>query len=139
MAKGKVERVLLYSSELAFRTLPVSSLKATIDPMNEVAHYLNEAGKDLYQEWLDRLKDRTAKARITMRINRMAIGAFGDCKPISDGVWELRVDHGPGYRVYYAQAGKQLVLLLLGGDKRQQQSDIEKAIECWGDYQRRKP
>lgn len=74
-----------------------------------------------------------------MRINRMAIGAFGDCKPISDGVWELRVDHGPGYRVYYAQAGKQLVLLLLGGDKRQQQSDIEKAIECWGDYQRRKP
>jgi putative addiction module killer protein len=107
--------------------------------MNEIAHYLSETGRDLYQEWLDRLKDRTAKARITMRINRMAAGAFGDCKPVGDGVWELRIDQGPGYRVYYAQAGNQLVLLLLGGDKRQQQADIEKAVECWSDYQRRKP
>jgi putative addiction module killer protein len=76
---------------------------------------------------------------LAMRINRMAVGAFGDCKPVGNGVWELRIDQGPGYRIYYAQAGKQLVLLLLGGDKRQQQDDIEKAIECWSDYQRRKP
>lgn len=107
--------------------------------MNEIVHYLTDAGRDLYQEWLDRLKDRAAKARITMRINRMAVGAFGDCKPAREGVWELRIDHGPGYRVYYAQAGKRLVLLLLGGDKRNQQADIEKAIECWNDYQRRTP
>lgn len=106
--------------------------------MHEIRHYLSETGRDHYQEWLDHLKDRTAKARITVRVNRLAAGAFGDCKPLSNGVWELRVDHGPGYRVYYAQAGKKLVLLLLGGDKRQQQSDIEKALRYWSEYQKRK-
>ncbi|MFH6568306.1 type II toxin-antitoxin system RelE/ParE family toxin [Pseudomonas kulmbachensis] len=55
------------------------------------------------------------------------------------GVWELRIDHGPGYRLYYAQDGKKLVLLLLGGDKRQQQADIDKAVRCWNAYQKRKP
>lgn len=107
--------------------------------MNEILHYLTHEGKDLYQEWLDGLKDRIAKARITTRVNRVAAGAFGDCKPVGDGVWELRIDQGPGYRVYYSQAGKTIVLLLLGGDKRKQQSDINKAINCWQDYQRRKP
>jgi putative addiction module killer protein len=107
--------------------------------MNQIIHYLTSNGEDPYQQWLERLKDRTAKARVTMRINRIAAGAFGDCKPIRDGVWELRVDHGPGYRVYYAQAGKQLVLLLLGGSKRCQQADIQKAIDFWNDFQRRKP
>jgi len=86
--------------------------------MNYVTHYLSSNGEDLYQQWIDRLRDRTAKARIAMRINRIAAGAFGDCKPVGNGIWELRVDHGPGYRVYYAQAGKRLILLLLGGDKR---------------------
>ena len=107
--------------------------------MHEIRHYLSETGLDHYQEWLDHLKDRTAKARITVRVNRLAAGAYGDCKPLSNGVWELRVDHGPGYRVYYAQAGKKLVLLLLGGDKRQQQTDIEKALRYWSEYQKRKP
>ncbi|WP_074890037.1 type II toxin-antitoxin system RelE/ParE family toxin [Pseudomonas graminis] len=107
--------------------------------MNQVRHYLSANGDDLYQQWLDELKDRSAKARITTRINRVAAGALGDCKPIGSGVWELRVDHGPGYRVYYAQAGKQLILLLLGGDKHHQRSDIVKAIDCWHDYQRRRP
>ncbi|WP_341961231.1 type II toxin-antitoxin system RelE/ParE family toxin [Pseudomonas sp. RC10] len=107
--------------------------------MNNVTHYLSSNGEDLYQHWLERLKDRTAKARITMRVNRIAAGAFGDCKPVGQGVWELKIDHGPGYRVYYALADKQLILLLLGGDKRSQQADIHKAIACWGDYQWRKP
>jgi putative addiction module killer protein len=107
--------------------------------MNDIIHYLTSDGKDLYQEWLDRLNDRIAKARITTRVNRVAAGAFGDCKPVGDGVWELRIDQGPGYRVYYAQAEKTVVLLLLGGDKRKQQTDIAKAIDCWQDYQRRKP
>ncbi|MBS5839590.1 MAG: type II toxin-antitoxin system RelE/ParE family toxin [Pseudomonas sp.] len=107
--------------------------------MHEIRHYLSETGLDHYQEWLDHLKDRTAKARITVRVNRLAAGAYGDCKPLSNGVWELRVDHGPGYRVYYAQAGKKLVLLLLGGDKRQQQTDIEKALRYWSAYQKRTP
>ena len=93
--------------------------------MIEIRHYVSDTGNDQYQQWLDHLKDRTAKARITVRVNRLSAGAFGDCKPLCQGVWELRIDHGPGYRLYYAQDGKKLVLLLLGGDKRQQQADIE--------------
>jgi probable addiction module antidote protein len=68
----------------------------------------------------------------------MAGGNFGDCKPVGDGVWELRVDWGPGYRVYYAMAGKHLVLLLAGGDKRKQQADIDAAIARWSDWQQRR-
>lgn len=68
----------------------------------------------------------------------MGAGNFGDCKPLSDGVWELRIDHGPGYRVYYAQAGRRLILLLAGGDKRKQQEDIATAIERWNDWQHRR-
>ncbi|PQQ38054.1 type II toxin-antitoxin system RelE/ParE family toxin [Photorhabdus laumondii] len=107
--------------------------------MNEIIHYLTPEGKDLYQEWLEDLSDMIVKARITTRVNRVAAGAFGDCKPVGNGVWELRIDQGPGYRVYYALAGKKVVLLLLGGDKRKQQADISKAIEYWRDYQQRKP
>ena len=107
--------------------------------MLEIRHYLSETGNDPYQQWLDHLMDRTAKARITVRVNRLSAGAFGDCKALCQGVWELRIDHGPGYRLYYARDGKKLVLLLLGGDKRQQQADIEKAVCCWNEYQKRKP
>ena len=107
--------------------------------MIEIRHYVSETGCDHYQQWLDHLKDRSAKARITVRVNRLSAGALGDCKPLGSGVWELRVDHGPGYRIYYAQAGKQLVLLLLGGDKRQHQADIERAMRCWNEYQKRMP
>jgi len=67
----------------------------------------------------------------------MAAGNFGDCKPIADGVWELRIDHGPVHRVYYAQAGKILILLLIGGDKRKQKTDIETALAYWKDWNRR--
>lgn len=67
----------------------------------------------------------------------MAAGNFGDCKPLSDGVWELRIDYGPGYRVYYARAGEKLLLLLAGGDKRKQQADIDTAIGYWKSWNRR--
>jgi putative addiction module killer protein len=67
----------------------------------------------------------------------MSAGNFGDCKTLQDGVWELRVDHGSGYRVYYAQAGKKVLLLLVGGNKNTQQSDINKAIGYWKDWERR--
>ncbi len=73
-----------------------------------------------------------------VRVSRMAAGNFGDCKPIAEGVWELRIDWGPGYRVYYAQAGTRLVLLLAGGDKRGQQADISTAIARWHDWQKRR-
>lgn len=105
--------------------------------MNKITHYLTDDGKDPYQAWLDGLSDRMAKARITARINRLAAGAYGDCKPVGKGVWELRIHHGPGYRVYYAQEGKKTLLLLLGGDKSSQQADIEQAIKFWSRYQRR--
>jgi putative addiction module killer protein len=73
-----------------------------------------------------------------VRVQRMAAGNFGDCKPLQDGVWELRIDWGPGYRVYYAQAGKRLILLLARGDKRKQQADIAQALERWHDWQHRR-
>jgi putative addiction module killer protein len=106
--------------------------------MFEIQDYQSEDGKDPYVEWLSGLTDRMAKARIMVRVQRMAAGNFGDCKPIQDGVWELRIDHGAGYRVYYAQAGKRLILLLVGGDKRKQQADISAALEYWQDWQQRK-
>jgi putative addiction module killer protein len=68
----------------------------------------------------------------------MANGNFGDVKPVGEGVWEARIDWGPGYRIYYAQAGQSLILLLLGGDKRKQQADIEKAHLYWLDWQNRR-
>ena len=99
---------------------------------------MSPEGIDPYARWLAELADRQARARVLVRVLRMAAGNFGDCKPLQGGVWELRIDHGPGYRVYYAQAGKRLILLLAGGDKRRQQSDIATAIEHWNDWQHRK-
>jgi putative addiction module killer protein len=103
----------------------------------EIAHYLTADGRDLYQAWLERLRDRQAQARVMVRVERLRAGHFGDCKPLRAGVWELRVDCGPGYRIYYARAGRRLVLLLLGGDKRTQDADISRAVEYWQDFQRR--
>ena len=71
------------------------------------------------------------------RVNRVEQGNFGDHKFCRDGVWELRVDVGAGYRVYYAQAGSQIVLLMGGGEKRMQDTDIERAVRHWQDWQRR--
>lgn len=108
--------------------------------MFEVQTYLSPDGQDPYAQWLAALADRQARARVLVRVGRMAAGNFGDCKPVGEGVWELRIDWGPGYRVYYAQAGKRLVLLLAGGDKRTQQADITAALAHWHDWQqRRKP
>ena len=91
----------------------------------------------MFESWLDGLKDDRAEARIDARINRLSHGNFGDCKPVGGGVWELRIDYGPGYRVYYAMVGQTCVLLLCGGDKRKQASDIAKAIEYLRDYKQR--
>ena len=83
------------------------------------------------------MRDTKAKGAILRRIDRMRNGNFGDCKPLRDGVFELRIDIGPGYRVYYAKAGLTIVLLLSGGDKRTQKTDIEKACKYWQDWQKR--
>src|SRR5882672_7653082 len=105
--------------------------------MINLLHYLNSSGQDVIRQWLDDLHDPRAAARIVMRIDRLAQGNFGDCKPLRDSVWELRINYGPGYRVYYAMVGRTVVLLLCGGDKRKQTADINRAITYWNDATRR--
>lgn len=105
--------------------------------MFKILDYLTDDGRAPFKEWLTTVTDRQAKARILARVQRMAAGNLGDCKPLQNGVWELRIDHGPGYRVYYAQTGKTVLLLLVGGDKSKQQADINKAISYWQDWKRR--
>ena len=82
-----------------------------------------------YRDWFDRLRDRQAKAHIDARVRRLSMGNAGDAKSVGSGVSELRVDHGPGYRVYFIRKGRTIIVLLCGGDKRTQQADIERAIE----------
>ena len=106
--------------------------------MIEIRHYVNPAGKDVFDDWLTELADARAQAKIATRINRLAAGNFGDCKSLRQGLYELRVDWGPGYRVYYAMIGKACVLLLCGGDKRKQAADIERALEYLRDYNERR-
>ena len=89
---------------------------------------------DTFSEWLARLKDRQARARIQMRLDRMALGNPGDVKPVREGISEMRVDCGPGYRVYFIQRGQQRIVLLAGGDKRSQEADIERAIRIAMDW-----
>lgn len=105
--------------------------------MIEVIHYQTDAGEDVFAAWIASLRDQQAAARIASRVERICAGLVGDCKPLAEGVWELRVDWGPGYRVYYAQSGRQVILLLCGGDKRRQKADIKRAIALWQDWQRR--
>jgi len=103
-----------------------------------IEHYLTaDEQNDLYLKWLNLLRDRQAKVAVIRRVNRIEQGNFGDHKFCRDGVWELRVDVGPGYRVYYAQAGHRIVLLLCGGDKRTQNADLDRAVGYWQDWQRR--
>lgn len=83
---------------------------------------------DIFAKWLDGLSDIQARTRILVRIERLAVGNPGDVKSISEGVRELRIDYGPGYRVYYTKRGSKLVILLAGGDKRTQDRDIKTAL-----------
>jgi putative addiction module killer protein len=105
--------------------------------MYEIRHYLTVDEKDVYLEWLRKLRDTTVRIAIDRRVNRIELGNFGDHKFCRDGVWELRIDTGAGYRVYYAIAGMEIVLLLCGGDKRTQDGDIDRVCDYWQDWQRR--
>lgn len=100
----------------------------------EIRIYTNAKGKCPFEEWLSGLKDVQARARIRARIARVEAGNFGDCKSLRDGIQELRIDHGPGYRVYLSRQGKVIVLLLCGSDKSEQDHAIEKAIEYLKDW-----
>jgi len=103
----------------------------------EIRHYVASNGKDVFSEWQRSIRDRKARIAIDRRINRMELENFGDHRFCRDGVWELRIDVGAGYRVYYAIAGTRIVLLLLGGDKRAQDANIDRACSYWQDWQRR--
>lgn len=98
---------------------------------------MNSSGKCPFEEWLGSLKDSKARMRIRARIARLEVGNFGDCKGLRDGVQEIRIDYGPGYRVYLSRQGKVIVLLLCGSDKREQDRAIEKAIDYLKDWKRR--
>lgn len=93
-------------------------------------------GRDLIREWLKELRDKRAGATIVRRMDRLASGNFGDHSYCRDGIWELRIDVGPGYRVYYAVGHETIIFLLCGGDKRKQQSDISRAVGYWKEIQR---
>ena len=98
--------------------------------------YKNTNGKKPFREWLDDL-DFSVSLRIEARLNRVALGNLGDVKPVGGGVSELRVKFGAGYRIYFAQYGEEIIVLLCGGDRGSQSDDIELAKNYWTDFKRR--
>ena len=123
------------------RSLPKSSLYATIRFVEatpkELQFYVTEDGREPFREWLSSLGDHKARAKIWVRLDRVSLGNFGDCHGVGGGVHELRIDYGPGYRVYFGQEGTTVVVLLCGGDKDTQTDDIETAQRYWSNYRRR--
>lgn len=99
--------------------------------------YQTADGKQPFTIWLRGLKDEQARSRIRVRMARLQLGNLGDCKSVGGGLLELRIDHGPGYRVYLARRGDTLLLLLTGGDKRTQAHDIKQARAYLDDYEQR--
>lgn len=100
----------------------------------QVENYLRPDGSCPFEDWITLLRDQRARAKIRARIARVRLGNLGDCEPVGAGVLELKIDYGPGYRVYVGQVGTKLVILLCGGNKSSQSEDIKKAIEYWEDY-----
>jgi putative addiction module killer protein len=92
----------------------------------------------IFVDWLNGLQDIRARSRILVRIERLAMGNPGDVKPIGEGVSEMRIDYGPGYRVYFKSFGNKLIILLAGGDKRSQSDDIKTALRLMRDLQENK-
>ena len=105
--------------------------------MIELRRYQLEDTRTPITEWLSSLRDARARAQIEVRFRRVSAGNFGDCKSVGEGISELRIDIGSGYRVYYGKHGLELVLLLCGGNKGSQQSDIALAKTYWADWKRR--
>lgn len=103
----------------------------------ELFQYVAEDGRCLFKDWMGSLRDVMAKARIRARLARLRAGNPGDYRSLGEGLYELRIDHGPGYRIYYGEAGGFLVILLCGGDKSSQTKDINVARALWAEYGRR--
>jgi putative addiction module killer protein len=100
----------------------------------EIQRYMTPDGKIPFSEWLDSLRDLKAKFKIDGRLDRVGTGNLGDYRSVGEGVYELRINYGPGYRVYFGQVGTTIILLLIGGDKSTQEQDIRKAQKYWTDY-----
>ncbi|SIT14562.1 type II toxin-antitoxin system RelE/ParE family toxin [Achromobacter sp. MFA1 R4] len=106
--------------------------------MYEIKHYLAPDGRtNPYLDWLNGLRDNRTKVAVIRRIARAELGIFGDHRFCRDGIWELRIDVGPGYRVYYTLAERRVVLLLCGGDKNTQATDIASAVRYQTDWAQR--
>jgi putative addiction module killer protein len=101
--------------------------------------YVTPDGAIPFEAWLLQVRDARAAARIRVRLDRLSLGNPGDAHAVGAGVWELRIDYGPGYRVYYERSGTAIILLLCGGDKRTQEGDIQQAQAYWREYQQRRP
>ena len=102
-----------------------------------VLHYQTVEGRLPYREWVESISDKKVRAAVLARVDRLAFGAFGDWKSAGGGVFELRVHLGPGYRVYFGRDGSAAVILLYGGHKGSQDSDIKRAKNYWKDYETR--
>jgi putative addiction module killer protein len=103
----------------------------------DIQNYQTADGKIPFSEWRDELRDSRAKAKIRAKLNQVRLGNLGDCSFVGEGVCELRIDYGPGYRIYFGQIGQAIVLLICGGDKSTQEQDIRRAIKYWRDYESR--
>ena len=98
-----------------------------------VREYVDDCGRTPYRDWLVGL-DTATRARVQARVLRFEMGNLGDHKEVGKGVWEARLDFGPGYRVYFGRSGREVILLLLGGDKKSQRKDIRQAQQFWTEY-----
>jgi len=105
--------------------------------MTEIREYLDRGGGNPYRGWFDRL-NAPAAAKVASGITRLALGNFSNVKGVGSGLLELRIDFGPGYRVYFGKDGERLIILLGGGIKKRQQQDINAASANWEDYKRRR-
>lgn len=105
--------------------------------MPDIREYLDTAGRSPYAEWFNRLNAHAA-AKVTVALTRLGQGNFSNVKSVGSGIYEYRIDFGPGYRIYFGKEGDRVVILLAGGTKKRQARDIAKAIEMWQDYKRRK-
>lgn len=131
-ARLRIQNVRWFSAKSIQRCVPnltMRSLSATLRGMLEVRK------TDTFAKWLDGLRDIRARARVQVRIERLAAGHPGDVKPVGEGVSEMRIDYGPGYRIYFKKRGNDLVILLAGGNKTTQPRDIRIALRLAADLQ----
>lgn len=108
---------------------------AAVTKPKTIIVYAKSGGQEPFTDWLNALKDAQARRRILARLRRIEQGNYGDCKHLHEGVHELRLFFGPGYRVYFGEDGDKLVVLLCGGDKSTQKDDIATAVTYWQEYQ----